>query len=530
MIVQEIGKMMKNRREHAFAQITAEKTWDVLIIGGGATGLGAAVDAASRGYKTLLVEKADFAKGTSSRSTKLVHGGVRYLAQGDISLVLDALEERGLMMKNAPHLVKNQKFVIPSYSWWGGPFYTVGLKVYDMMAGKLGFGPSEYISKEEVMELIPNLIEEDLNGGVIYHDGQFDDSRLAINLAQTAMEQGASLLNYCELIGLEKNQAGMIDSARIVDVETSSTYVVKAKTIINACGVFVDDVIKMDDEKSPKKVVASQGVHIVLDKSFLQGNHAIMIPKTSDGRVLFAVPWHKKVILGTTDTPMKESPEDPKALDEEIDFILNTAGKYLIKAPKREDILSVFAGLRPLAAPEKEGQETKEISRNHKITISLSGLITIIGGKWTTYRQMGEDLIEKAKLLGGLEDVECKTKNLAIHGFVNSPDFSDHFYVYGSDKVSLMNLIHSKAEYSEYLDKDLPYVVGQVIWAVRHEMALHIEDVIARRLRALYLDVEASLRMAPKVAEYMALELGKDGDWIRNELEKFNKIAATFMQ
>jgi glycerol-3-phosphate dehydrogenase len=516
-------------REKDILKIQENTVWDVLIVGGGATGLGAAVDAASRGYKTLLVEKADFAKGTSSRSTKLVHGGVRYLAQGDISLVLDALEERGLMMKNAPHLVKNQKFVIPSYNWWGGPFYTIGLKVYDMMAGKLGFGPSEYISKEEVMELIPNLVEEDLNGGVIYHDGQFDDSRLAINLAQTAMEHGASLLNYCALTSLQKNADGMIDSATIKDNETGIEYKVKCKTVINACGVFVDDVVKMDDINAPKKVVASQGVHIVLDEDFLQGDHAIMIPKTSDGRVLFAVPWHEKVILGTTDTLMENIDEDPKALEKEIDFILNTAGRYLVRAPKREDILSVFAGLRPLAAPEKEGQETKEISRNHKITISLSGLITIIGGKWTTYRQMGEDLIEKAKLLGGLADIECRTEHLEIHGYTMHPEFGDHFYVYGADKSKLMELINENEDYKEFLDAELPYVVGQVIWAVRNEMALHIEDVIARRLRALFLNTEASIRMAPKVAHYMAIELKKDEDWIATELDNFNRIAHTFM-
>lgn len=516
-------------REEEIKRLREVDLWDVLIIGGGATGLGAAVDAASRGYKTLLVERSDFAKGTSSRSTKLVHGGVRYLAQGDISLVLDALEERGLMMKNAPHLVKNQKFVIPSYSWWGGPFYALGLKIYDMMAGKLGFGPTEYISKEEVMDLIPNLVEEDLNGGVIYHDGQFDDSRLAINLAQTAIEQGACLLNYCVLRSLEKNSEGMIIGAIVRDAESGIEYRIKSKTVINACGVFVDDIVKMDDANSPKKVVASQGIHLVLSKEFLPGSHAIMIPKTSDGRVLFAVPWHKKVVLGTTDTLMEDIVENPKALEKEIDFILATAGKYLSKAPKREDILSVFAGLRPLAAPEKEGQETKEISRDHKITVSLSGLITIIGGKWTTYRQMGEDLIEKAKLLGGLADVDCRTKHLEIHGYTMHPEFGDQFYVYGSDKAKLMELINNNDGYDALLDEELPYVVGQVVWAVRNELALHIEDVIARRLRALFLNVDASIRMAPKVAAIMANELNEDENWINLEIEKFNKIASTFI-
>jgi len=516
-------------REDAIDRLKKEESWDVLIAGGGATGLGAAVDAASRGYRTLLVERSDFAKGTSSRSTKLVHGGVRYLAQGDISLVLDALEERGLLMKNAAHLVKNQVFVIPNYEWWGGPFYTIGLKVYDMMAGRLGMGPSEHISKEELMELIPNLIETDLKGGVIYHDGQFDDSRLAINLAQTAAEHNACLINYCELISFIKNEEDMIVAAIVKDKETGDEYEVSSKTFINACGVFVDHLVKLDDKESPQKVVASQGIHLVLDQSFLQGRHAIMIPKTSDGRVLFAVPWHDKVIVGTTDTMVQVIEEDPKALDEEIDFILSTAKLYLTKAPRREDILSVFAGLRPLAAPEVEGRPTKEISRNHKITISLSGLITIIGGKWTTYRQMGEDLIDKAKLLGGLPESECKTKELKIHGYLAEPDFEDPFYVYGSDKEALIKLIDKNPDYAVKLDPELHYVAGQVIWGVRNEMARTIEDVLARRLRALFLNAKASVRMAPKVAQMMAIELNRDAKWVDQEIKNFNKVADTYM-
>lgn len=523
-----MGELNGMDRNNALQQLISVHEWDVLIVGGGATGLGAAVDAASRGYKTLLVEKYDYAKGTSSRSTKLVHGGVRYLAQGDISLVLDALEERGIMMKNAPHLVKNQKFVIPNYEWWGGPFYTLGLKVYDIMAGRLGFGASEHISKEEVMDLIPNLVEEDLQGGVIYHDGQFDDSRLAVNLAQTAVEEGASLINYCELTDLHKDSDGMITEAVLIDRESGKEYFVKSKSIINATGVFVDSIIKMDEKNAKKKIVASQGIHLVLDPSFLSGDHAIMIPKTSDGRVLFAVPWHKKVILGTTDTLMENIDENPKALPSEIDFILNTAGQYLNKAPKRKDVLSVFAGLRPLVAPDKEGQKTKEISRSHKISVSLSGLITGFGGKWTTYRQMGEELIEKAKLIGGLEDVPCRTKTLKIHGYMEKPTFENHFYVYGSDKEALFQLINSKPEYGVRLDKELPYVTGQVVWAVRYEMARRIGDVLARRLRALFLNSKACLRMAPMVAEIMAKELGKDQQWIDEELSYFEKSAANF--
>jgi glycerol-3-phosphate dehydrogenase len=373
-----------------------DKIWDIVIIGGGATGLGAGVDAASRGYDTLLLEQSDFAKGTSSRSTKLVHGGVRYLAQGDIALVLEALHERGLLRQNAPHLVKNQSFIIPNYVWWDGPFYTVGMKVYDMMAGKLGLGPSEHISKAQTLKSIPNLSEKDLSGGVIYYDGQFDDARLAINLAQTMVQNKGTAINYFKVTGLLKSDEDMVAGVTARDEETGKSYKIKAKVVVNATGVFVDDILKMDDNDARKTIRPSQGVHVILDESFLQSDSAIMIPKTSDGRVLFAVPWHGKVVVGTTDTPIDESSLEPRALEEEIDFILNTAAQYLKKEPKRDDVLSIFAGLRPLAAPQDDKSETKEISRGHKLIVSESGLVTMTGGKWTTYRKMGEDLIDQS--------------------------------------------------------------------------------------------------------------------------------------
>ena len=516
-------------REVAIKKLSKpEYIWDIVVIGGGATGLGTAVDAASRGFKTLLLEKHDFAKGTSSRSTKLVHGGVRYLAQGDISLVLEALKERGLMMQNAPHLVQNQKFVIPNYRWWGGPFYTIGLKMYDMMAGKLGLGPSEHISKEEVMDIIPNLMEEDLHGGVIYHDGKFDDSRLAINLAQTVFDHGGYAINYCGVKGLIKDEEGLVTGLQCADEETGRSYTIKSKAVINATGVFVDSILKMDDPERKKMVVPSQGIHIVLNREFIKGDASIMIPNTSDGRVLFAIPWHNKVVVGTTDTLMKEASEEPRALEEEIDFILETATDYLCKSPKRKDVLSVFAGLRPLAAPEDENKETKEISRSHKIVISLSGLITIIGGKWTTYRQMGEDCVNKAILLTGLPERPCITSSLPIHGFRKNVDFKDHLYVYGSDMNKIQVIISKNPELKEQIHPDLPYIKAEIVWAVRAEMARSVEDFLARRTRALFLDARVSKKMAKEVAEIMAKELGRDKKWEREQLKDYKKLATGY--
>ncbi|MFT7163955.1 MAG: glycerol-3-phosphate dehydrogenase, partial [Flavobacterium sp.] len=370
--------------------------WDVIVIGGGASGLGTAVDSASRGYKTILVEAVDFAKGTSSRSTKLVHGGVRYLEQGDISLVREALKERGLMAKNAAHLVKNQSFVIPSYNWWGGYFYTIGLTIYDILSGKLSLGKSKYISKKKIIELLPTIKQKGLVNGVLYQDGQFDDSRLAINLAQTAVEKGACVLNYTKVVNLLKDNDDQVTGVQVKNQETGELFDLKGKAVINATGVFTNSIMKLNDTVYKKYIVPSQGIHLVFDKSFLPTDHALMIPKTSDGRVLFAVPWHNKIVVGTTDTVIKSHSIEPIALEKEIDFVLETAQRFLAKKPTRADVLTVYAGLRPLAAPDEEGKSTKEVSRSHKIIVSETGLITITGGKWTTYRKIAEDLIDKA--------------------------------------------------------------------------------------------------------------------------------------
>ncbi len=520
------------KRDNHIKQIADPSiVWDIVIVGGGATGLGAAVDAASRGFKVVLLEQADFTKATSSRSTKLVHGGVRYLAQGDVGLVIEALRERGLMRKNAPHLVKDQRFIIGNYKWWEKPFYTIGLTIYDILAGKRGLGRSLPMSKKSVIKEIPQIEGNNLRGGVVYHDGQFDDSRMAINLLQTAAEQGATLANYIKVTNLTKNDKGDISGVTVFDEVGKENYTLKAKAVINATGIFVDDLMKMDSAEKDNIVRPSQGVHLVVDSSFLGGDTAIMVPKTSDGRVMFGVPWHGKVVLGTTDTPLKEFVLEPKALEEEIEFILKTAGQYLTKQPKREDVLSVFAGLRPLAAPKKgaDGQKTKEISRSHKVVISESGLITITGGKWTTYRDMAEDVVNKAIEIGNLPKRECKTRLLRIHGYKENVDRSNFNYVYGSDFEKIKKLEQDQPELAEKLHERCDYTASEVVWAVRKEMALTVEDVLARRLRALFLDARAAIDMAPKVAAIMAGEMGKNEEWEKEQTKEFVTLAQNYL-
>src|SRR3954447_23148117 len=384
--------------------------WDVVIVGGGATGAGVAIDAASRGYSTLLLEQSDFGKGTSSRSTKLVHGGVRYLEQGNLRLVMEALRERGLLLQNAPHLVRNLGFVVPSYDWWEAPFYGAGLKLYNLLAGKYRFGPSLILSREETLERLPSIRTEGLRGGVIYYDGQFDDSRLLIHLVATAFEQGAALLNYAQVIVAAK------DGVRFRDVETGDEFAVRARVGINATGPFSDTVRRMADPAAEPAIAPSQGVHLVFDASFLPGDSAIMVPHTSDGRVMFAIPWHGHTLVGTTDTPIDAAPLEPVAFEEEIEFILQTAGLYLEKRPSRSDILSVFAGIRPLSAPGTAAGKPSAISRDHTIRVEPSGILTITGGKWTTYRRIAEHCVDEAATLGGMPLVPSITRDLAIHG------------------------------------------------------------------------------------------------------------------
>lgn len=511
-------------RNLAIQQLTSEKIWDVLVIGGGSTGLGTALEAASRGYSSLLLEQADFAKSTSGKSTKLVHGGVRYLAQGNIKLVRNANIERGFLFKNAPHLVRNQSFIIPVYNIWDKMKYTIGLKLYDWIAGGWSLGSSNFISANKVIEKIPVIKKKNLIGGVLYHDGQFDDARLAINLAQTIFDKGGYAINYMKVIGLTKSSS-TINGVIASDVETGNKFEIRARSVVNATGVFADDLLQMDDPGYRKMICVSQGVHVVIDKKFLTSGHAMMIPKTSDGRVLFLIPWHNKVLVGTTDTPVKEASLEPVPLDTEIKFILQTAGAYLTKKPARKDVLSVFAGLRPLAAPLDEGSATKEISRSHKILISSSKLFSILGGKWTTYRKMGEDMINKIENELQWKHRAVTTTSLPIHGFKDDVDWNDPFYFYGNAEKDIRQLI-KKPE--EWISEELRIHKAQLIWAVQEEMARTVEDVLSRRTRALLLDAKEAIRIAPAVADIMADILGKDEQWMETQINSFRSVAKNY--
>jgi glycerol-3-phosphate dehydrogenase len=515
-------------RERLLSQLSAHTgPFDIAIIGGGATGLGAAVDAASRGHSVVLIEQSDFAKGTSSRSTKLVHGGVRYLKQGNVSLVLEALRERGLLVRNAPHLVHSLPFIIPSYHWWEGPFYGIGMKVYDTLAGQLGLQPSRILSRDEIIDLLPTLETHGLEGGVIYHDGQFDDARLAIHLARTAVHHGAIVLNHTRATGLLKEN-GHIIGLQAECVESGRQFEIRARSVINATGVFVDSIRHMDDATSDPIVAPSQGVHLVLPREFLPGDSAIMIPRTDDGRVLFAVPWHGRVIIGTTDTPVHHATLEPRALPDEIAFLMQHAARYLTRDPYPSDVLSIYAGLRPLVAMKK-GEATAALSRDHTILVADSGLITITGGKWTTYRRMAEDVIDHAEMLGGFGMRHCITPSLPIHGSATVLDPHDPLAVYGSDAAEIRTLATQQPELAGKVHPRLALTCAEVIFHTRHEMARTVEDVLARRSRSLLLDAQASMSAAPRVAALMATELHWTPARTAHEIDHFQKLACGYI-
>lgn len=500
--------------------------WDLIIIGGGATGLGTAVDAASRGYRTLLLEMDDFAKGTSSRSTKLVHGGVRYLEQGNVPLVLEALKERGLLIQNAPHLVHNQSFVVPYYNWWRGPYYWIGLRIYDILSGKYGFGSSKHLSAQVTLNKVPTLRSDDLRGSIIYHDGQFDDSRLAINLAKTSAEQGGVLINYMKVTGLLKSFR-KVCGVKAKDMLSGKKYEIQGRAVVNATGVFTDSILKMDEEDARPVIKPSQGVHIVIDKHFLPGNTAVMIPKTKDDRILFALPWHDKVMVGTTDTPVDNITSEPEAMEKEIDFILKHAAEYLSEKPVRSDIRSVFAGLRPLVE-SGDSEDTAEISRDHSLLVSSSGLITIAGGKWTTYRKMAEDVVDRVSEVADLNDKQCVTEELKIHGWDKNIDKEDPLHYYGSDMSEIKEIVRQKPELGKPLHSEFPYLKAEVVWATRHEMAMTVEDFNSRRTRALFLNAKASAEMAPDVARLMAEEAGHGDQWVATQVDAYKKLAKSY--
>ena len=512
-------------RAEMLQQLRAEPAaWDVLVIGGGASGLATAVEAAARGYRTALVEQADFAQATSSRSTKLIHGGIRYLQQGRLSLVRESLRERGHLLRNAPHLVHKQPFILPLYAWWERQFYGAGLKLYDRLAGELGIGLSKHLSRTETLAQMPSLASAGLRGGILYHDGQFDDARLAITLAQTVADLGGAIANYVKVVSLLK-QNGRVCGATVRDVESGEEFEVRARAVINATGVFSDEVRRLDDRAAPELLTMSQGAHFVLDKSFLPGNCALIIPRTSDGRVFFAIPWRDRVLLGTTDTAVAEAVLEPRPLRIEIEFLLAHAARYLARAPVAKDILSAFAGLRPLV---KSGVgKTSKMSRSHQVVIAPSGLVSLLGGKWTTSRLMAEDAVNQAAMVGGLAARSSPTKTLRLHGWREAGDGKPELAEYGSDAEELLALCETGND--KPLHPHLPCCAGQVNWAVRQEMARTVEDALSRRLRALPLDARAATEMAPPVARLMASALGRDEAWEKQQVSSFRELALHYL-
>lgn len=512
-------------RNQILQEIHQVSRWDIIVIGGGATGLGTAVEAASRGYKTLLLEQHDFAKGTSGRSTKLVHGGVRYLRQGNVKLVREALHERGLMHKNAPHLVKNLSFVVPAYRWWEGPFYGLGLKIYDAMAGDLGLGPSRFLSEKETLQHISTLETDGLDGGIIYHDAQFDDARMAITLLHTLVDEGGSAINYMKVTGLLKSD-NSITGVQARDEESGQEYEFKSRAVINATGIFTDSIRRMDDPATASIMQPSRGVHIVLDQRFQPGDSAILVPRTDDGRVIFAIPWQNRIVVGTTDIPVDEPSLEPQPSDEEIDYLLKYAGKYLTGNPTRTDVLSAWAGIRPLVSVNPE-DNTAAISRDHTLIGDPSGLVTVTGGKWTTYRLMGEDAVTTLEELKEWEPRKSTSKQLKLHGWTNKPDPDSRYQNYGTDAAILREL--EKEFGGESYHPGLPCTPAQVIFAARYEMARTLEDVLARRTRCLLLDAKATLEIAEPVVKLIATELKRDNEWMENQINEFEELAKSYI-
>ncbi len=481
-------------RDASFAKLKEQVRFDVVVIGGGSTGLGVALDAAARGLSVALFESHDFASGTSSRATKLVHGGVRYLAQGHIPLVREALRERSRLLANAPHVAHPLTFVMPCFKWWEKPFYGIGLKVYDALAGSRGLGSTAFLSKEETRQALPGVRSEGLSGGVRYMDGQFNDSRLAIDIARTAASKGALMFNYCVVAELLQD-AGQVVGVRVVDTETQQSYSVQSGCVINATGVWADSL------RSGKKMLEpSRGVHLVVSRDFMPTDIAMMIPKTRDGRVLFVVPWLGHLILGTTDTPVKDAAREPHADKADVDFILSEAAHYLTRAPTRSDVLSIWAGLRPLVQNDA-ADSTKSISREHTIEVAANGLLTIVGGKWTTYRAMSEDVM--------LQAIAARR----LPAGTSSASVTADLPILGADSLCNDPNLNAAAD------------PAFVRFAVEHEFARTIEDVLARRSRALFLNAAQAEKLAPAVMRNL-FEYGLKPD----SLDAFTLLTQQYQQ
>lgn len=490
-------------RKQIISSLKSANDIDILVIGGGATGLGVALDGMSRGFKVALIERVDFGKGTSSKATKLLHGGVRYLENGDVGLVIEALREREYVLTQAPHLSSIQKFVIPHYSHWKGWYYWAGLKTYDILSANRSLGKTRKISKEETIALLPNLKQTGLKGGIMYTDGQFDDTRLCIDLVTTLHKRGSLIVNYCGAENFIYNSNKNIVGVVAKDECSGETFEIRAKSVVNATGVFAEETMALESKDTDIKIVPARGSHVVIDRSFLNSDEAIMIPKTSDGRVLFLVPWKNVVIMGTTDVVSNQLTLEPKATDQEVEFILSNAAKYLEKVPTKKDILSTFAGLRPLAAPKKEGRKSKEISRSHKVVTSKAGLFSVLGGKWTTFRKMGEDTVDKIIKSGLLSPKISKSEETKIlDGLGNQGGIRIH--------------------------ESLPYSWQDLKHCIEHELVEHVEDLLARRTRCIILNKQATMQILEQSIKLISDFHGRNHEWRNIEKQRFLEFASSY--
>jgi glycerol-3-phosphate dehydrogenase len=514
------------QRSTQINQLQQTQVWDVVIIGGGATGVGAALDAASRGYSTLLLEKFDFGKGTSSKSTKLVHGGVRYLAQGNYKLVKEALKERGLLLKNAPNITKSQAFVLPVFSYWQWFYYAAGLLLYDFLSGKLSLGKTKIFGKHKTIQALPSINPASLVGSIVYYDGQFNDTRLLIDIAKKAIQFKACILNYAEVISFEKNSEQKVSGLQFKDILNNKIYKVPAKTIINATGVFVDALMKLDHATHAPIIAASQGIHLVISKVFFEGTNALMIPKTKDGRVLFAVPWNDVIVVGTTDTPTDKIEAEPTALQHEIDFVLDHFNEYCSTKITLNDVQSVFVGLRPLV--KKAKSHTALMSRDHSIIVSESGVVNITGGKWTTYRKMAQDAVDNAVFSGKLEKRNCITQTLQVNNLANENLEYPHLKIYGAEAIVIENFINQNSYHQQKIHQTLPLTVGEVIWIIQNEMPQTIEDVLSRRTRVLFSNTAVAIEIAPIVGELLKAHFNKSQSWVNHQVELFVEVAKKY--
>ena len=516
--------------------------FDVLVIGGGATGTGVALDAVSRGLKTALVERDDFSAGSSSRSTKLVHGGVRYLEQAvkgldrtQFNLVRDALKERAVLLSNAPHLAHPLPILTPLYNWFQIPYMMIGLKLYDALAGRANLKSSRFVGREEALRRFPMLKKEGLRGAVLYYDGQFDDARMNVSLALTAAHEGAAVANHLEVTKLLKD-GGRVAGASVRDTLSGETWDVRAKVVVNATGPFTDAIRHLDDEDAPPMLTASSGVHIVLDGHFSPPGTGLLIPQTDDGRVLFLLPWLGYTLFGTTDHPAAIEP-NPQPSEDDIDYLLSYLGRYFDVPATRDDILATWSGLRPLVSDPKAA-DTAKVSRDHVVNTSSSGLVTVAGGKWTTYRKMALDTVDEVLKVGHLQAGPSRTEQLKLVGaeafrpagaatlaeqFGLDADVAEYLNrAYGDRAVKVAELAET---YPGRLVPGQPQLEAEVIYSATYEGADTAVDFLARRTRLAFLDQGAALAALPQVIEL----LGKTLSWDEARKQREQQEAETYL-